>query len=334
MSSVRFEAQEYACGENESVLECLERHGVPMMSSCRSGACQSCMMRATSGDPGAPAKQGLKDTLKAQNYFLACVCRPIGDMTVARADAAGLKIRGRIIEKSLLNDRTVRLRYVPEQRPDYRAGQFLNLVGPGGDVRSYSLASVPGVDEFLEFHIMALPGGKVSGWAMTHAKVGDESDMFGPQGACFYVAGRPEQTLVLIGTGTGLAPLWGIVRDALSQGHTGPIRLYHGALRRASLYLVEELRALSGRHDNFSYVPCVLHADGEGLRGGDIQQIVLIEERTFVGKRVFLCGDPNFVRTLQRTVFKAGAGLRDILADAFLPSQAKTAGISLQHQRL
>jgi CDP-4-dehydro-6-deoxyglucose reductase len=327
MALVRFEGLDYPCGEGESVLECLERHGVPMMSSCRSGACQSCMMRATSGDPGDTAKQGLKDTLKAQDYFLACVCRPTVDLTVTRADAAGLRIRGRIIEKSLLNERTVRLRYAPEGRTEYRAGQFMNLVGPGGDVRSYSLASVPGVDEFLEFHIMAFPGGKVSGWAMMHAQVGDESEMLGPQGACFYVPGRSDQPLVLIGTGTGLAPLSGIVRDALAQGHAGPIRLYHGALRRQSLYLVEELRALSASHANFTYVPCVLHPDGAdtGLRAGDIQQIVLSEEGPFRGKRVFLCGDPNFVRTLQRAVFKAGAGLKDILADAFLPSQANAA---------
>jgi len=324
MAVVRFEAQEYACSENETVLECLERHGVAVTSSCRSGVCQSCLMRATSGDPGAKAKLGLKDTMQAQNYFLACVCRPADDLTVARADAAGLRMRGRIIEKSLLNERTVRIRYALDQPADYRAGQFMNLVGPEGDVRSYSIASVPGVDPFVEFHIMAMPGGRVSGWAMQHARVGDESDLMGPHGACFYVPGRPEQPLVLVGTGTGLAPLFGIARDAIAQGHTGPIRLYHGALRRPALYLVDELGALGAAHANFSYVPCVLQADGDtgGVQVGDIQQIVLREESRFAGKRIFLCGDPNLVRGLQRAVFKAGASLKEILADAFLPSQA------------
>lgn len=325
MATLRFEGSDFACNSNESVLECLERHGVPMRSSCRSGVCQSCLLRAMSGDPGAAAQQGLKETLKAQNYLLACVCRPAGDLTLVRADAEGTRIRARIIEKSLLNDRTVRLRYAPVSPPDYRAGQFLNLVGPGGEVRSYSLASAPGLDDFLEFHIMAMPGGKLSGWAMAQARVGDESEMLGPQGACFYVAGRPDQALVLIGTGTGLAPLWGIARDALSQGHRGPIRLYHGALRRESLYLMDELRALSDRYENFDYVPCVLHADGEGVRAGNIQDIVQSEEGSFQGKRVFLCGDPNLVRSLRRSVFQAGAAMKDILADAFLPSQAKAA---------
>lgn len=329
MAFIRFGEAEYPCAEGETVLECLERQGVPVQSSCRSGVCQTCLMRAASGDPGAAAKQGLKDTLKAQNYFLACICRPTDDLTVAPADDVGLRTRGRIVEKSLLNERTVRLRYALEQPLEYRAGQFMNLVGPAGDVRSYSIASAPGVDAFVEFHIMALPNGRVSGWAMQGARVGDESDLLGPHGSCFYVPGRPEQPLVLVGTGTGLAPLFGIVRDALAQGHTGPIRLYHGALRRPALYLVDELRALGAAHANFTYVPCVLHpdADQDGVHAGDIAEIVLREEGRCTGKRIFLCGDPALVRGLQKAVFKAGAGLKDILADAFLPSQAPTAKV-------
>ncbi len=329
MASLRFGDAAYECGAGETVLECLERHGVPTRSSCRTGVCQTCLMRATAGDPGAVAQQGLKDTLKAQRYFLACVCRPTEDLTVTSANDAGLQLRGRIVEKSLLNERTVRLRYALDRPADYRAGQFMNLVGPSGDVRSYSLASVPGVDAFIEFHIMALPNGRVSTWAMHHANVGDESEFLGPHGACFYVPGRPEQPLVLVGTGTGLAPLFGIARDALAQGHTGPIRLYHGALRRPALYLVEELHALSAAHPNFEYVPCVLHADDDhsGANVGDIQAIVLEQEGRFTGKRIFLCGDPNLVKGLQRAVFKAGASLKEILADAFLPSQAPAAKV-------
>lgn len=324
MARIQFGGSVYDAIDGETVLECLERHGESIPSSCRSGVCQSCLMRATAGDPGAQAKRPLKETLQAQNYFLSCVCKPAEDLTVGLPDMAGLKVRGRIVEKSLLNARTVRLRYAVDEPLECRAGQFMNLVGPDGAVRSYSVASLPTPDGYIEFHIMLLSGGKVSGWAFHEAAIGDESDLLGPHGSCFYVPGRPEQPLLLIGTGTGLAPLYGIVRDALAQGHTAPIRLYHGALAAPGLYLSDELRELAERHPAFAYHPCVLHAEGAtpDMTVGDIAQIALAQEGGLKGWRIFLCGDPNLVRGLQRSAFKAGAGLRDILADAFLPSRS------------
>jgi NAD(P)H-flavin reductase/ferredoxin len=324
MAEIQLLGAAYAAAAGETVLECLERNGVKAPSSCRSGICQSCMMRARSGSPGAAAQQGLRDTLRAQNFFLACMCRPEGDLAVEWPDAAGLRARGRLIHKEYLSDRIMRVRYAMESQVEYRAGQFMNLVGPRGDVRSYSLASVPGVDDFVEFQILLVPQGKISTWIRDEAQVGDPAEMLGPHGSCFYVEGRPEQRLVLAGTGTGLAPLYGVVRDALSKGHTGPIHLYHGAVHAGALYLMDELRALALRYSNFQYRPCVL--DGaraaEGTRVGNLQEVVLREEAPLKGARVFLCGDPVLVKGLQKACFKAGAGLKDILADAFLPSKA------------
>ena len=80
MPRIFFEKQSYACQDNESVLDCLTGHGVPVPSSCRSGICQTCLMRAVEGAVPLAAQQGLKETLRAQNYFLACVCKPTNDL--------------------------------------------------------------------------------------------------------------------------------------------------------------------------------------------------------------------------------------------------------------
>ena len=71
---------------NESVLEGLERHGIAVANSCRSGVCQSCLMKATDGAIPVVAQKGLKDSLKARHYFLACVCHPAADMSVHPAE--------------------------------------------------------------------------------------------------------------------------------------------------------------------------------------------------------------------------------------------------------
>ncbi len=75
----------YELRAGESVLEGLARHGVGLPSACRAGACHSCLLRAESGDPGEAGRGSLKPTLRASGYFLACLARPVTDVTVAPA---------------------------------------------------------------------------------------------------------------------------------------------------------------------------------------------------------------------------------------------------------
>src|SRR4051795_10925441 len=84
-----FEGKLYALEAGESVLDCLLRHGESVNSLCRSGACQSCMLKATAGVVPAAAQVGLKDAWKKQGYFLACVCRPQEELSVERCAAFG-----------------------------------------------------------------------------------------------------------------------------------------------------------------------------------------------------------------------------------------------------
>jgi CDP-4-dehydro-6-deoxyglucose reductase len=128
------------------------------------------------------------------------------------------------------------------------------------------------------------------------------------------VPGRSEQPLLLIGTGTGLAPLYGILHDALAQGHSGPIHLVHGAVRSSGLYLQDELARLAEANANISYTPTTLEADGP------IDQFVLKRFPKPSGFRAFLCGDPAIVQTLRKKLFLSGMDFKEIYADAFLPA--------------
>jgi ferredoxin-NADP reductase len=131
------------------------------------------------------------------------------------------------------------------------------------------------------------------------------------------------QPLLLAGTGTGLAPLWGILHDALAAGHSGPIELWHGARTADGLYLVRELEALAAVHRNFHYHRCVLEgAASAGTAVGNLDAAVLASASSFDGHRVFLCGDPSLVNLMKRKVFMKGASMREIHADAFVAASA------------
>jgi CDP-4-dehydro-6-deoxyglucose reductase len=93
MAKVRYAGGEYELGIGESVLDCLLRTGNSISSSCRSGVCQSCLMKGIQGTVPARAQASLKDTLRAQGYFLACQCVPEADLTVAQGEKQRLAAR-------------------------------------------------------------------------------------------------------------------------------------------------------------------------------------------------------------------------------------------------
>lgn len=325
MPKIVFEGQEYLTQSGETVLDCLIRHGVSVDYACKSGVCQSCMMQAVSGAPTSESQKGLKDSLRTQNFLLICSCVPEGDMEIQRPAAGTMTEETTVAAVDRLNAEIVRLRLNKPEGYEYYPGQFLNLYNPDGVSRSYSLASLAAEEDFLELHIRRIPGGKVSDWAYSELKPGDAATISQASGDCFYLPGRSEQPLLLIGTGTGLAPLYGILREALRQGHSGPIHLYHGS--RAldghatphGLYLIEELRQLAGQHSQVHYHPCVSSgAAPEGMREGRANELALADHKDLGGWRIFLCGQEEMVKATKQKAFLAGASLQDIYADPFV----------------
>lgn len=320
MPTVTLDGVPFGLTPGESVLAGLERHGVDLPSSCRSGVCQSCALRLVDGSVPPAAQRTLKEPQRRRGIFLPCCCVPTEDITSERCGDGQARFEVSVSEVDWLSDTVVRLRMTGEGLPEYEAGQFMNLVLPDGVVRSFSLAGVPDQDSHLEFHIAILPGGRASSWA-AQATPGTPASLAGPLGDCTYVAGEPDRPLTLVGTGTGLAPLYGILRTALSDGHRGPIRLFHGSVRREGLYLVDELRALAAEHDSVSYHPSILTGSAEeGISLAPLDQLLAETLPDLKGHRVYICGAPELVTMMQRKVFMAGASLQDIHADAFLPA--------------
>lgn len=324
---VSIDGKSFTAENGETLLDCLSRHGVSVPHACKSGVCQSCLMQVTEGIAPETAQKGLKPAFKKQNLILACQCRPEADMSVALPGEAGGDMRAVITGKSMLNHNVLRLSLRTDGDFICEPGQFITLINRGGLARSYSVANDPRKDGHIELHIRLLKDGLMSGF-LDAAGIGDAITVRGPAGNCFYVAeDANDYPIVLAGTGTGLAPLYGIARQALAQGHGGDIQLFHGALQEADLYLVEALQALAREHRNFRYAPCVLRGEaGRFYLPGNIEDIVMAampgdKTRT----RLFLCGAPEMVNALKRKAFLGGLASRHIFADAFLPSSRTAA---------
>ncbi|MGR9013034.1 MAG: 2Fe-2S iron-sulfur cluster-binding protein [Gammaproteobacteria bacterium] len=308
----------FSCQPDETVLETLLRENIKVPNGCRQGLCQACQMRSLDNSPPVSAQVGLKDTLQKQNYFLACLCHPEQDMTVALPNQQGASIQADVINKQLLTPDIVQLVLEYQSPFNFFAGQFVNLKRPDGLTRSYSIANIPQQQNILEFHIRRLPNGQFSSWVYDELELGAQLTISEAQGSCHYLPGRAEQPLMLVGTGSGLAPLYGIIADALAQDHSGPIHLFHGSRDLNGLYLIDQMRKLAAEFDNFHYTPCLSGEDieSEHVRGR-AHDIALSSTETLSGWRVFLCGHPEMVNQTKKMAFMKGASMSDIYADAF-----------------
>lgn len=319
MVKITFHGKTYPCREGESVLEACLRQGVHLPFSCRSGVCQVCLQRALSGPLPKGAQKGLKDNLVAKNYFLPCVCRPDQDLEFAPPSEDDLYFPAVVASKEQLAADIFRIQLEPMLEVNYHSGQFINLRRPDGISRSYSLASVPGEDYYLELHVKRMRNGRMSNWLIDELAVNSEIDILGPNGSCFYAPLSPDQNMLLVGTGTGLAPLLGIVRTALASGHTGQIHLYHGSSLRDGLYLVDELRELSDRTPNFHYVPCVSRELAtRGFHECRAHTLAFDMHQKLAGWRVHLAGNPDMIEAATEMSVNAGASTSQIFADPFV----------------
>ncbi len=318
MVEIGFDGAVYDCRESETVLLALVRQGVDLPYSCRKGACLTCMLRAVEGEVPPVAQDGLKDTLRLQGYFLPCVCTPEQPLELTRPDEAQTFGRITVVAVERLAPKIARVVLEPATPLYYRAGQFINLRRADGLSRSYSLASVPRLDRHLAVHVKRLPGGRMSSWIFDELEPGGRLDFQGPNGSCFYVSGDPSQGLLLICNGSGLGSLLAIARDALKDGHSGPVHLYHGTRHPEGLYLRDEIEVLAAEHDNFTYVPCVSGPRfPPECRAGRADVVALAERPDLTGWRIYLCGYAPMGHGAKKMAYLAGATPSDIYADAF-----------------
>lgn len=322
MAHITFDDKRIELNQGQTVLSALLDHGYDIPNSCRAGSCQTCMMQAIDGEVPGTAQHGLKDTLKSQGYFLACSCKPLSSLHIVSSNSSELRLLARVIEHDNIGPDILRLRLKPDQEFNYHAGQYITLWKNETTGRSYSLASVSELDDFLELHIRRIQHGKVSSWLHDEIKKDQSLQIQDATGDCFYLPGSPEQKLLLAGTGTGLAPLLGIARDALLQGHTGEIHLIHGAKHTEELYMHQQLIDMSQQCPNFYYHASVLQADNikppVSLDAIDKTMLNVATEAT--EWKAYLCGDENIVNLLKKKLFLAGTSMNNIYTDPFIIS--------------
>jgi len=312
MAVIQYEGSSFETA-GQTLLEAADQAQLRIPNSCRQGLCHSCLLVTEAVVPDE-SQQGLSDHQRAQGLFLACQCRPNADMSVSLPGALG-KVPATLIAKRRLSDSVVELSFESSLR--WTPGQYVTLWKDEQHGRAYSSASSRKYDGLLKLHVKRHEQGLVSRWCCDEL-LEEQTVLLGEaSGHCFYTEGAHDKPLLLVGTGTGLAPLYAIVQEALHQEHQQPIHLYAAAGEPQGLYLQDKLQALAEQHPMFHYHPVVRRLAEPGQLQGDVASLVMAEHSALRGWAVYLCGAPLMIESLRKRCFLAGASGSDILTDAF-----------------
>ena len=315
MARIHFDDKIITC-TGESVLTALLARGYTIPHSCQSGVCQSCLMVCEQGQLPAAATAGLSPAAQQQGLFLSCQCQPTGDIRVRLYNPRETAQLATVVGKQWLDGQVLRLTL--RAGLSFRAGQTLTLWRDEQTARCYSITHPPRDDQTLELHIRVLPGGAFSQWAAGSLTVGDTLPVQGPLGDFYYQPLGDDQPLLLVGVGTGLAPLHGILLDAIARGHRGPLHLLVGGRDRASFYFLPPLAALERQYPQLRIHRLTLEEGVEPpLQTADIYQFVRQHYRELRPWQIYIAGARHFVQKMRKICFMAGASGRQILTDQF-----------------
>ncbi|MEN0108381.1 MAG: iron-sulfur-binding ferredoxin reductase [Pseudomonas sp.] len=310
MPELRVAGQAVAVTPGSNLLDSLLGAGIAVPYSCRAGSCHACMVRCLAGEPLDNQPDALSAAQREQGWRLACQCRVVDDLAVEVFDPLRDGLPASVASVDWPSPNVLRLRLNSERPLRYRAGQHLLLWTTSGIARPYSLASLAGEDPWLEFHIDCRHSGAFCD-AARQFKVGDSvrlGELRG--GALHYDPDWQQRPLLLLASGTGLAPLYGLLREALRQDHQGNIRLLHVAAHSSEHYLATELQALAASHPQVQ----IEQVEAAELPAA-LAELRLVSRQTLA----LLCGGPASIETFSRRLYLAGLPRNQMFADLFLP---------------
>jgi ferredoxin--NADP+ reductase len=200
--------------------------------------------------------------------------------------------------------------------PDSRAAvdeQAASVVRAAADPnrmirRAYSIASESHSDEYIEFYLTLVMSGELTP-RLFSLKIKDRL-FVGPKAVGVFTLDKaPGKNILMVGTGTGLAPYMSMLRSELDCNADRKFVVVHGARYSWDLGYRTELTGLARHCNNFKYIPVITRPKEDVTwrgQSGYLQNVIAsgtIEEQTGLPLTpdnfdIFLCGNPGMIETV------------------------------------
>jgi len=317
--------------EGETILDAALRAGLNLPHSCKGGHCSSCRARIRAGRISYPRGRplGLMEDEERDGYVLLCQAHAanedlaieVREIRPPLPEVVVKSLPGRIERMHRLAPEVmaVFLRLPANEEFHFVAGQYLDIMLPQNRRRSFSIASCPGRDELVELHIRRVASGEFTQQLFEGMKEKTLLRIEGPLGQFWFRRESPRPAL-LIGGGTGYAPLRSMLRDLLQVGDRRPLHLYWGAQTRQGLYEDDQVRALCAQYPNLRYTPVLSDAQAEDRwtgRRGLVHAAALEDHRHLEQLDVYASGPPAMVEAVRYEFIARGLPPQQLFFDSF-----------------
>jgi len=324
--------QHFDCAADDTILRAGLRAGFGMPYECNTGCCGTCKVELLSGTVEAAwaAAPGLGERDRAKNRVLACQSHPTSDCAIkVRLRPENVpairpaRFRARLGSVRELTHDMREFRFVASQSPGFLPGQYALFYLPGiATPRTYSMSNVfdPARGEW-HFVVRRVPGGVGTNALFDRVPLGSEITLDGPYGLAYLRTDSPRD-IVLIGGGSGLAPMLSIARAAAREPRLDGRRidLFYGARTMRDLCGERELCELPGYGERLHFHPVLSEAGEEGWQGacGFVHDIA----RDFIGERwaeheYYFAGPPPMAEAVQRMLMDKRVPYPQVHFDSF-----------------
>jgi CDP-4-dehydro-6-deoxyglucose reductase, E3 len=326
---------------DEPILPAAIRQGIGLPYGCRDGACGSCKSKLIEGRVihGVHQAKALSDAEEQAGLILTCCATPQSDCKVEARSVPGAgefavqKMPARLVtlDKPAPDVARLTLQLPANTALKYRAGQYVEFILGDGSRRSYSMANAPhtlGAVPRIELHIRHMPGGKFTDHVFGAMKEKEIFRLEGPLGS-FFLREDSDKPIVLLASGTGLAPIKAILEHMQHADIRRPTALYWGCRTKRDLYLHDWAQQAAALMPGLRYVPVLSEArDEDAWRGrtGLVHEVVMHDLPDLSGHEVYACGAPIVIESAQRDfVAKCGLPEQAFYADSFTSERDKHA---------
>ncbi len=321
----------FTVNEGETVLDAALRSGFIIAYGCRNGACGSCKGKLLEGqlDYGKYQEHALPDAERQAGMALFCQARPLSDLVIGTREVGGVsgieirKLPARVqkMERLAPDVMGLQLKLPANDRLQFLAGQYIDVLLPGNVRRSFSMANAPHDDAFIQLHLRNY-GGPFSQHVFGKMKERDIVRIEGPFGT-FFLREDSDKPIILLASGTGFAPIKAMIEHALHKRIQRPMTLYWGCRARVDLYLNDLPERWQHDH-GLRYIPVLSDAqpaDRWTGRTGLVHRAVMEDHPDLSGFQVYACGSPLMVEAAQHD-FTGRCGLPEdeFYSDSFTPS--------------
>lgn len=324
--------------EGETVLSAAFRQGIMLMHGCKEGQCASCKSVLIEGDAEHLdfSTFALSEPEQEEGHVLLCRLEAYSDLEIELLNydedtlttwIPAKKVAGTVSALDSLTHDIRRLDVALQEPLVFRAGQYVDITIPGaGITRSYSMANSPGDPQTLSFVIKVYSDGAFSRrLAEDELKVGAPLEVNGPFGMSFRDENH-EGPMLLVGGGSGMAPVWSILNDLVASGRQKPVHFYYGARAERDLFFADEIAEIAEKLNDFRFIPALSEpAAGDTWSGatGLIHELVARDFPEVGGYRnmeAYACGPPPMVDAVLPVFQKMGIDADHTHLDKFTPA--------------